>query len=476
MSITLPYNFQPRDYQIPLWEAIFGDKYRRGVTVWPRRNGKDLIYWNACIAKAMQRVGLYFYIAPYYNQVRHIIWEGADKNGRRFLDYIPRELIAHKTQVDMRIELVNGSIIKLLGSDVVDRIVGTNPICIFFTEFSLHKPEAWEYLRPILAENEGEAWFNGTPRGLNHFYKMFEMSKRDPLWYTQYLTRDDTGIPTDAAIREDRLSGMPESLIQQEYYVEWTASTEDTLIPLDIVKPCLDAQIHEQDYNFKPRIMGVDVAYAIKGDKSCIAKRQGRYLHPIRRFQGADNMALATEVSQEINTWHPDAVFIDAGRGEGVISRLWNLGYGDLIVPVHFSGTSYSDLYMNKRAEIWCKMRDWFMEANTPSIPHDDDLVSDMTSPTFWTNDRGFIQLESKKDIKKRLKRSPDAGDSVALTFAEEIESDQFETREATQAHKFLETLRRRTDVADNSYDVLNHLNQDRYNFFCGTGTAQERY
>lgn len=466
MSITLPYNFVPREYQIPLWEAMFGGQYKRGVTVWPRRNGKDLIYWNACIAKAMQRVGLYFYIAPYYNQVRHIIWEGADKGGRRFLDYIPRELIARTTQVDMRIELVNGSIIKLLGSDVVDRIVGTNPICIFFTEFSLHKPQAWDYLRPILAENEGEAWFNGTPRGLNHLYKMYESAKKDSNWFTQYLTRDDTGIPSVEAIMEDRRSGMPESLIQQEYYVEWTASTEDTLIPLDIVKPCLDVQLSSQEYDFKPKIMGVDVAYAIKGDQSSIAKRQGRFLHPIKRFQGVDNMALATEVALEIDEWRPDAVFVDAGRGEGVISRLWSLGYEDLVIPVHFSGASFSDLYMNKRAEIWCNMRNWFFEPNNPSLPHDEDLINDITAPTFWTNDRGFIQLESKKDLKKRLKRSPDAGDSVALTFAEKVEADRYETREASHAHQILSSIQRRRDRSDNSYDILNYLNQDNYDIF----------
>lgn len=459
MEITLPYNFIPREYQTPLWEAMFNGSFKRGVTVWPRRNGKDLVYWNACIAKAMQRVGLYFYIAPFYNQVRQIIWEGSDNAGRRFLDYIPHDLISKKTQNDMRIELINGSIIKLLGSDIIDRIVGSNPIGIFFTEFSLHKPEAWHYLRPILAENGGEAWFNGTPRGLNHFYQLFTMATRNSKWYSEFLTRDITGIPSKKAIEADREAGMPESLIEQEYYVKWTASTEEVLIPLDILQPCCSTKLTESDFNFAPKIMGVDVAYAVKGDEATISRRQGRFLWPIKSYRGYNNMALASEVALGIKEWRPDVVFIDAGRGEGVISRLWQLGYSDIVVPVHFAGKSFSDLYLNKRAEIWCRMRDWFLAENKPLIPNDEQLMRDISSPCFAVNDKGFIQLESKKEIKKRLKRSPDRGDCVALTFAEEVESTEIQDMndiDVLATRRLLIDL----DTADNKYDVLNHLNR----------------
>ncbi len=192
--------------------------FTRGVMVVPRRNGKDLLCWNILIAKALERVGLYYYMAPYYNQVRQIIWEGYIKDGRRFLDFIPHELIVGKTKLDMRIDLANGSQIKLQGSDQIDRIVGTNPRGIVFTEFSLHKPAAWEYLRPILAENGGWAIFNGTPRGLNHFHDVYKTANANDDWYCQFLTRDDTGIPTVEAIEADRRSGMPQALVNQEYF------------------------------------------------------------------------------------------------------------------------------------------------------------------------------------------------------------------------------------------------------------------
>jgi phage terminase large subunit len=222
-TVNLPYRFNLRDYQVEPWNVVMNPNFKRGILVIPRRNGKDLLCWNLMIAKAMERKGLYYYMGPYYNQIRQIIWYGQDNDGRLFLDYCPQEIVANKTKIDMRIELVNGSQIKLVGSDNIDAIVGTNPFGIVFTEFSLHKPEAWDYLRPILAANGGWALFNGTPRGRNHQYKLHMHARKNPDWYVQFLTRNDTGIPTLEAIEADRKSGMPEEYIQQEYYCSYEA-------------------------------------------------------------------------------------------------------------------------------------------------------------------------------------------------------------------------------------------------------------
>lgn len=224
MKIDLPSGFTPREYQEPIWNAVMPEDFQRGMLVWPRRNGKDLTCWNLTICKALQRVGLYFYIAPFYNQARQIIWEGADGAGRQFLDYVPNEIRSGKpTKIDMRIRLINGSQIKLLGSDNIDAIVGTNPIGIVFTEFSLHKRGVWSYLRPVLAENGGWALFNGTPRGMgNEFYEVYLHALRDKSnWFLQHISRDDTQVPSLEAIQEDKNSGMPQALVNQEYYTSF---------------------------------------------------------------------------------------------------------------------------------------------------------------------------------------------------------------------------------------------------------------
>ena len=55
----------------------------------------------------------------------------------------------------MSIELINGSIIKLEGSNNFNALMGSNPVGIIYSEFPLHNPLARQYLSPILAENGG---------------------------------------------------------------------------------------------------------------------------------------------------------------------------------------------------------------------------------------------------------------------------------------------------------------------------------
>lgn len=232
-AISIPYGWKPREYQIPLWTAFASKGVSRGVAIWHRRAGKDVTCWNILIYKAVERVGLYFYCFPTFTQGRRVIWDGMGKDGRRYLDYLPEQLIASVNNTEMKIELVNGSIIQLIGIEQIDRLVGTNPVGLVFSEYSLQNPMAWELFRPILAENGGWALFEYTPRGHNHGWMLYESARKNPnRWFTSILTVDQTrrddGSPviTPEAIEEERASGMAEELIQQEFYCSFDAAIQ----------------------------------------------------------------------------------------------------------------------------------------------------------------------------------------------------------------------------------------------------------
>jgi len=218
VEVTLPNHWTPRDYQIPLWTALESG-VKRAACVWHRRAGKDLTALNWTATEAFRRVGLYWHLLPTYSQGRKIVWEGMDREGRPFLDAFPDELISRKRDDEMTLWLVNGSRFQVVGTDHIDRLVGANPIGVTFSEYSLHDPAAWELIRPMLAENGGTALFIYTYRGRNHGYKLLKQAEKNPNWFAQVLTVDDTdGAVSQEAIDEDRASGMPEELIQQEYY------------------------------------------------------------------------------------------------------------------------------------------------------------------------------------------------------------------------------------------------------------------
>lgn len=454
-----------RDYQKPVWNYMLQDKPGlRAVTVWPRRNGKDLTAINILAAKALQRKGLYLYIAPFANQIRSIIWDGADGSGMRFRDYIPKAIQSRVLDQQMKIWLTNGSMIHLVGSDNPDAIVGTNPLGLMFTEFSLHKPGIWGFMRPVLAENGGWALFNGTPRGMNHFYEMAQMAKGNEDWFYQHLTAEDTGYPSLEDIAVERRAGMLESLIEQEFYTSWSASSEDVLIPLDKIELATRISLLEHEYNFAPRIIGVDPAYAEKGDRAVIAKRQGRKIHLPMSFQGMDPMALASRVAKEIREWRAHYCFVDAGRGEAVWSRLFQMGYEDRVIPVHFNGKTYDDLYFRKKDEIWGRMKAHICHPELPpELPYDEDLMRDLSAPTFEINDRGQLQIESKKSLLKRGYRSTDLGDALALTYSEELDDNikvtpEMEALGVTQ--ELYDRLHRQDTGGTREYDPLSYMEQ----------------
>lgn len=114
-------------------------------------------------------------------------------------------------------------------------------------------------------------------------------------------------------------------------------------------------------------------------------------------------------------------LFIDYGGGGWEIGgMLREAGFGDRIKVVNFgAGAGQKDAYLNKRAEIYGELKKWLSNENEPpSIPDSDALHADLTAASYTYDSRTRLKLESKKEIKKRLLRSPDGGDALALTFA----------------------------------------------------------
>jgi hypothetical protein len=241
-TIRVPHNFECRDYQKPLYNAL-ADGYKRGVAVWHRRAGKDKTLINILVKEAFKRKGSYYYYFPTYSEGRKILWEGMDRDGMRFLDHIPRELMSKEpNSTEMKIDLINGSLIRIVGTDRL-KIVGPNPVGCVFSEYSLQDPRAFDFIRPILAENDGWALFNYTPRGHNHGYKLYNDAVANPAWFSQRLTVDDThAIPLEA-INEERRAGMSEEMIQQEFYCSFESAVPGAYFAEQLRKAREDGRI-----------------------------------------------------------------------------------------------------------------------------------------------------------------------------------------------------------------------------------------
>lgn len=220
-AITLPYNFTARPYQEDFFSAM-NKGCKRAVLVWHRRAGKDTSAWNFLIYTAYEKKGVYYYVFPTFAQGRKVLWDSMTMDGIKFLDFIPKCLIAATNNQEMKIRLKNGSIIQIVGSDNYDAIMGTNPSGCIFSEYSVQDPNAWQYIRPILDANKGWAIFVFTPRGANHAKDLFDMASNNLEWFCQKLTVDDTNVISKEDLDKIRAEGTSEDMIQQEWYCSFT--------------------------------------------------------------------------------------------------------------------------------------------------------------------------------------------------------------------------------------------------------------
>lgn len=230
-NITIPYGYTPRPYQEDVLAAL-DNGIRNVCWVVHRRGGKDTTMWNYMIKRAYMEPGTYYYFLPSFAQAKRVLWDGMTNDGKRMLDYIPKQIInGNPNNTEMKV-WINGaaggqSLIQLIGADSYDAIMGTNPRGVVFSEWSLMDPMAYEFIKPILAANGGWAAFIYTPRGRNHGWDLAEIARRNPdEWFFQVLTVKETGVLTEAQIDSERRKGMQEDLISQEFYCDFNRGQE----------------------------------------------------------------------------------------------------------------------------------------------------------------------------------------------------------------------------------------------------------
>ena len=180
------------------------------------------------LLRGLRRVGTHVYLFPLQKQARSVIWQGLDFDGKPFMDAIPDCLVAKKNEARMEIDLFNGSKLVLAGSNNYDGLMGSNPVTIIYSEFSLHNPLARQYLNPIIVQNQGKEILQYTPRGMNHGYDVYQQVKDLPDYHVEHLSVDQTfkhdgvtPIISKSDIKRARDLGMSDELIRQEFFVDF---------------------------------------------------------------------------------------------------------------------------------------------------------------------------------------------------------------------------------------------------------------
>lgn len=214
-------------------------------------------------------------------------------------------------------------------------------------------------------------------------------------------------------------------IVAQEIDRNYEGSVSNAFIPADLVSAA--QALGPADVRAVGGLrVGVDVA-RFGDDKSVISFRRGRVLLKQVVLSQLDVTQVAGRCRAEISAYNetPEQIAVDTiGIGAGVadLLRAWYPDKYDrqtgrraqIVVDVNASLRMGNGEDYNLRAFMWREMREWMKSA---SMPNDQDLRTDLTALRYSFKG-GELLLESKDDAKRRGVKSPDRGDSLALTFA----------------------------------------------------------
>lgn len=195
---------------------------------------------------------------------------------------------------------------------------------------------------------------------------------------------------------------------------QFPPSSINSLLSYEEVMAAMARQLEPHQYEWQQKRIGVDVA-RFGDDRTVLWPRQGLQSYRPVIMRGARTTEIAARVYVAKQRFGSELELVDdTGHwGHGVIDNLITAG-----VPAHaviFHAPALNSRYKNRRAEMWIRMSEAVKGgAALPNLP---ELIPELTTPTY-TFHNGVFQLEEKDQVKKRLGRSPDIADALALTYA----------------------------------------------------------
>ena len=254
-EIIIPY--KPRFPQDKIHKIL--EMHRFVVLVAHRRMGKTVMVVNHLIKKALlceRENGVFAYVAPFKNQAKNIAWQYLKK----FTSPLPGCVV---NESELFVQLPNKARIRLFGADNADALRGLYFDGVVLDEVAQMQPYVWwEVIRPALSDRQGFAVFIGTPRGINLFYELYTLACRNMNqgqndWHATLCRADETGVLPDKELNALKADMSPNAF-RQEYLCDFSAASDDLLIPIDLAAEAGERVRTEREIYGMPVILGVD--------------------------------------------------------------------------------------------------------------------------------------------------------------------------------------------------------------------------
>lgn len=264
-----------------------------------------------------------------------------------------------------------------------------------------------------------------------NLWKGFKISSLESPLLTAGDNAEFAGMATQEWVDEMAEAwGRGTALYQVHVEGEFPTQSDDCIIPLgDVLSgierykdSCAEDGSLQWDECDGPLEIGVDVA-RFGDDESVICARRGRKIISMVCIRGADGPTLAARVSRIASSLRggpsesKPLVKVDViGVGASAFDCMVRDETIRCVAVNVAECAGDPDRYANRRAEVWHHLAMWLR--NGGCIPDDPKLQAELAAPRYdYSDPRGRMRVEAKDQFKRRLNRSPDRADAVALSI-----------------------------------------------------------
>lgn len=371
--------------------------------------------------------------SPTFNQVKLIVWEELRKRyakvAHRIGGHFPKD---PKTALTAD----NGNRIFGLSSDQPENIAGISGknLLMIIDEGSGYDDQLFEVIEGNAAGGAKIVAFGNPTKTSGWFFEVFRGRRGE--WKKHHISSEETpnvvsgevlipGLATRPWIEEMQQKYGPNHMSHPVYSVrvagEFAEHASNAVIGIGAVTSAQQRHATAKP-DGKLRI-GVDVA-RYGDDETVIQPVRGNYAYPCRVVHGQDGHQVAAHVMQCVNELRDGELKVSVnvdGIGVGA-STVDALNYSHAkaegtieVFDVQVGSASTDEDHHNLRSQLWFAIAEWLSAGGT--IPPDVDLEQELLAPVYTFDVRNRKKVESKEDIKKKIKRSPDRADALGLAI-----------------------------------------------------------
>lgn len=448
----------PTFYQDDIWDRL--QRKRRVCVRGPHGLGKTTLSGVAVLWFALTRDGRDWKIpttAGAWRQLSMYLWPEVRKWSRKLkwgkIGRNPFDMRTELMQLSLRLTTGAAFAVASNNAALIEGGHADSLLFIFDESKSIDK-EIWTAAEGAFSCGEGREAFAlacstpGEPRGV--FYDIQSRKKGYEDWDTIKVSKEDAiraGRMTHAwCDQRARQWGPLSQIYNNRVEGDFCENPDDCIVPLRWVELANERWELWQDRK-KPGVVtriGADIGGGggVKANRTVLAARYSdtgldevtQAIDTLEKYTTSDTMATTGKIVQKLDQYGCEAVVDVVSIGAGVVSRLRELNKPVVAFSAHEKTVLKDKVgrkYYDKRSAAWLSFADKLDPDGDERIalPPDDDLTGELTLPKLVPRSDGRQQVESKEDLKTRMKalglegRSTDSADPVIMVFYEERRS-----------------------------------------------------